>query len=132
MKRNPVVLLLALLGIMTFFASGDLGGQASPAEKSLEFEVTAYCTGKITQSGARVREGMAAADPRVLPVGSTIRIEGRGNWDGVYTVTDTGKTIRGRELDLYLRDCDEAQEFGRRPMRVRVIRLGWDPEATPE
>jgi 3D (Asp-Asp-Asp) domain-containing protein len=96
------------------------------------FSVTAYCTGRITQSGARVKPGMAAADPRVLPVGSTIRVDGQGRaYDGVYTVTDTGRAIKGRELDLYLADCDEAEQFGRRTMSVAVIRRGWDPAALP-
>jgi 3D (Asp-Asp-Asp) domain-containing protein len=97
-----------------------------------EFSVTAYCTGRVTQSGARVRAGMAAADPRVLPVGSTIRIDGRGRaYDGIYTVTDTGREIKGRELDLYIDDCAEAEQFGRKTMIVAVIRRGWNPAATP-
>jgi 3D (Asp-Asp-Asp) domain-containing protein len=103
-----------------------------PTGRLREFSVTAYCTGTVTQSGARVKAGMAAADPRVLPVGSTIRVDGQGRaYDGIYTVTDTGREIKGRELDLYLDDCDEAQQFGRRAMRVAVIRRGWDPAATP-
>jgi 3D (Asp-Asp-Asp) domain-containing protein len=103
-----------------------------PAGELREFSVTAYCTGTVTQSGARVKAGMAAADPRVLPVGSTVRVDGQGRaYDGIYTVTDTGREIKGRELDLYLDDCTEAQQFGRRAMRVAVIRRGWDPAATP-
>jgi 3D (Asp-Asp-Asp) domain-containing protein len=103
-----------------------------PTGRLREFSVTAYCTGTVTQSGARVKAGMAAADPRVLPVGSTVRVDGQGRaYDGIYTVTDTGREIKGRELDLYLDDCAEAQQFGRRTMRVAVIRRGWDPAATP-
>ena len=37
---------------------------AVPARQLREFSVTAYCTGRVTQSGARVKPGMAAADPR--------------------------------------------------------------------
>ena len=111
-------------------ASG--AGTVVPTGRLRAFSVTAYCTGKVTQSGARVRPGMAAADPRVLPVGSTIRVDGQGKaYDGIYTVTDTGREIRGRELDLYIDNCPEAEQFGRRSMRVAVIRLGWDPTATP-
>jgi 3D (Asp-Asp-Asp) domain-containing protein len=73
---------------------------------------------------------MAAADPAVLPLGSVIRVDGQGRaYDGVYTVMDTGASVRGRELDLYLDDCREAVRFGRREMQVRVIRRGWDPGA---
>ena len=46
-------------------------------------------------------------------------------------MTDTGREIKGRELDLYLGSCDEAEQFGRRTMQVAVIRRGWDPKATP-
>ena len=38
------------------------------------FEATAYCRGEITAAGVAVRAGMAAADPKVLPMGSTIQI----------------------------------------------------------
>jgi 3D (Asp-Asp-Asp) domain-containing protein len=104
-----------------------------PTGQLREFSVTAYCTGTVTQSGARVKAGMAAADPRVLPVGSTVRVDGQGRaYDGIYTVTDTGREIKGRELDLFLDNCDEAVKFGRKTMRVAVIRRGWDPAATPD
>jgi 3D (Asp-Asp-Asp) domain-containing protein len=105
---------------------------AVPAKPLPAFSVTAYCTGRVTQSGARVKPGMAAADPRVLPAGSTLRVDGQGKaYDGIYTVTDTGREIKGRELDLYLLDCAETEQFGRRTMAVAVIRRGWDPKATP-
>jgi 3D (Asp-Asp-Asp) domain-containing protein len=114
-------------------AQDSAGGAPTVAvSRERPFSVTAYCTGRITQSGARVRPGMAAADPRVLPVGSTVRVDGQGRaYDGVYTVTDTGRAIKGRELDLYLSNCDEAEQFGRRTMSVAVIRRGWDPAALP-
>ena len=113
-------------------ADAQAPAAAVPTGRLREFSVTAYCTGTVTQSGARVKAGMAAADPRVLPVGSTVRIDGQGKaYDGIYTVTDTGREIKGRELDLYLDSCAEAKQFGRRAMEVAVIRRGWDPAATP-
>ena len=114
------------LALVVTAACADLRGQSSSGGDEVEFEVTAYCSGTITKSGARVREGMAAADPRVLPVGSTVEVSG-SDWDGIYTVMDTGGKVRGRHLDLYLQDCDEARQLGRRTMGVRVIRRGWDP-----
>ena len=129
--------LLGAWGCKTAPADGQedaATGEATvvPTGRLREFSVTAYCTGTVTQSGARVKAGMVAADPRVLPVGSTVRVDGQGRaYDGIYTVTDTGREIKGRELDLYLDDCREAQQFGRRTMRVAVIRRGWDPAATP-
>jgi 3D (Asp-Asp-Asp) domain-containing protein len=139
-RVSRIAVALAALLLCAACGSADHGGAAAlaagapvvAAGRERPFSVTAYCTGRITQSGARVKPGMAAADPRVLPVGSTIRVDGQGRaYDGVYTVTDTGRAIKGRELDLYLSKCDEAEQFGRRTMSVAVIRRGWDPTALP-
>jgi 3D (Asp-Asp-Asp) domain-containing protein len=89
----------------------------------VSFTVTAYCTGKTTAAGTRVSEGVVAADPRVLPLGTVIRLAGLdGRYNGTYTVMDTGPKVRGRRLDLYLRDCTEAVRFGRRSGRVSIAR----------
>jgi len=118
-------------GLLVFagLVAAGLRGQPDDAGEDGAFEITAYCTRGTTTSGARVREGMAAADPRVLPLGSTIHVEGSGEWDGIYTVMDTGAAVRGRIVDVYLRDCDEALELGRRTARVTIIRRGWAPDA---
>jgi hypothetical protein len=50
--------------------------------------------------------------------------------DVVYTVMDTGPAVKGRLLDLYVWSCHEALAFGRRPVQVTVLRLGWDPRAS--
>ena len=89
----------------------------------MSFTVTAYCAGTTTAAGTRVAEGVVAADPRVLPLGTVIRLAGLdGRYNGTYTVMDTGPKVRGRHLDLYLRDCAEAVRFGRRSGRVSVAR----------
>jgi 3D (Asp-Asp-Asp) domain-containing protein len=88
------------------------------------FTATAYCTGTVTATGARPREQMTvAADPAVLPMGSRIRLSGLDRrYNRVYTVMDTGSKIRGRRIDLYMRNCREAIAFGRRAARVSVLR----------
>jgi len=99
--------------------------------RTVRFQVTAYCKGTTTASGVRVRAGMAAADPKVLPLGSVIRIEGvPDKYEGIYTVLDTGPAVQGRTLDIYMWSCYEALDFGRRPAAVTVLRLGWDPETS--
>src|SRR5690349_9483695 len=40
----------------------------------LRFSATAYCKGTTTASGVRVRTGVAAADPQLLPVGSVVNV----------------------------------------------------------
>jgi 3D (Asp-Asp-Asp) domain-containing protein len=97
----------------------------------LRFTSTAYCKGTTTASGAAVRSGIAAADPDLLPVGSVIQIDSLGaRYNGIYTVMDTGPKVQGRHIDLYIWSCHEALAFGRRPISLNVLRLGWNPRAS--
>jgi hypothetical protein len=78
-----------------------------------------------------VRTGIAAADAKLLPVGSVLNIAaGDNRYNGVYTVMDTGPKVQGRLLDLYMWSCHEALRFGRRQVQITVLRLGWDPKAS--
>lgn len=88
------------------------------------FEATAYCDTGFTASGVWVREGIVAADPRVLPLGSLIDIEVDGESLERYEVMDTGGKVKGYIIDIWLPSCDEAVAFGRRKVRVRVRRKG--------
>jgi 3D (Asp-Asp-Asp) domain-containing protein len=102
----------------------------SPGAK-LRFTATAYCKGQTTASGVQVRSGIAAADPGLLPVGSVVQIDSLGErYNGIYTVMDTGPKVQGRHVDLYMWSCYEALDFGRKPIRLTVLRLGWNPKAS--
>lgn len=91
----------------------------------LQVEATAYCTEGETASGIQTRRGIVAADPRVLPLGSRIRVEGVGRRHSrTYDVEDTGRLVKGRTIDIFMADCDAAKEFGRQPARVRVLHVG--------
>jgi 3D (Asp-Asp-Asp) domain-containing protein len=97
----------------------------------LAFSATAYCKGLQTTSGVAVQTGIAAADPELLPVGSVVEMDSLpGRYNGIYTVLDTGPSVQGRQVDLYMWNCNEALQFGRRPAHVTVLRLGWNPRAT--
>jgi 3D (Asp-Asp-Asp) domain-containing protein len=97
----------------------------------LRFHATAYCKGTTTASGTAVRTGIAAADPLLLPVGSVIQIESLSpRYNGIYTVMDTGPAVQGREIDIYMWNCNEALAFGRRSIAINVLRLGWNPKAS--
>jgi 3D (Asp-Asp-Asp) domain-containing protein len=97
----------------------------------LQFAATAYCKGDVTASGVAPRTGIAAADPDLLPVGSVIQVASdERHYSGIYTIMDTGPMVVGRHLDIYMWDCNEALRFGRQPVHVTVLRLGWNPRAT--
>ena len=97
----------------------------------LAFSATAYCKGITTASGATVQTGVAASDPTLLPVGSVVQIDSLPTrYNGIYTVLDTGPAVQGRLVDLYMWSCYEALAFGRKPIHLTVLRLGWSPRAT--
>jgi 3D (Asp-Asp-Asp) domain-containing protein len=97
----------------------------------LTYSATAYCKGITTTSGVAVQTGVAAADPELLPVGSVVDIDGLPQkYNGIYTILDTGPAVQGRQVDVYMWNCNEALAFGRRPIHVTVLRLGWNPRAT--
>jgi 3D (Asp-Asp-Asp) domain-containing protein len=120
---------LALIGAILLLLAVVCFGQGLPAA----WEATAYCKGTHTFTGLRVKRGMAAGDPAVLPLGSVIEVEtGHPQWDGIYSIQDTGPTVKGRHVDLYFWSCYEALEFGRRSVTVRVLRRGWTPNQPDE
>jgi 3D (Asp-Asp-Asp) domain-containing protein len=92
------------------------------------FVATAYCVKGPTFSGLQVRSGMIAADPRVLPIGSIVRVIA-GDRSGIYSVLDTGPLVSGRRIDIFMPDYSDARKFGRRKVEIQVIRYGWNPTA---
>lgn len=104
----------------------------SPAPGArVSFTATAYCKGTMTASGVNVRTGIAAADPDLLPVGSVVQVDRLGDrYNGIYTIMDTGPSVQGRHIDIYMWNCNEALALGRRDAAITVLRLGWNPRAT--
>jgi len=87
------------------------------------YTATAYCFAGRTASGRTVSRGLIAADPRILPLGSRVRIEA-GQYSGEYTVADTGGAVRGRRIDVWVPNGREAMRFGRRQVRLTIISYG--------
>lgn len=107
-----------LCALLTVPAMVDATRKA-PRVKTMRLAATAYCLSGKTRSGERTRAGTVAADPRVLPIGTVLRIR---RHRGVYTVLDTGSGVKGRELDIYMPSCRKARAFGRRAVRVEIVR----------
>jgi 3D (Asp-Asp-Asp) domain-containing protein len=110
----------------------ELEATAAPKPGArLRFTATAYCKGTTTASGVNVRTGIAAADPDLLPVGSVIQVDRlEDRYNGIYTIMDTGPSVQGRHVDIYMWSCNEALALGRRETLVTVLRLGWNPRAS--
>jgi len=142
--RKTIVTVVAAVGFVWFYEATipdsdyadrlvrlhDPTALPSPGAR-LTFTATAYCKGFVTSSGVAAQSGIAAADPELLPVGSVVEIGSLSpRHNGIYTVLDTGPSVQGRVVDLYMWNCNEALAFGRRAVRLTVLRLGWNPRAT--
>src|SRR5262245_8031440 len=92
-----------------------------PEAKRMQFEATAYSIEGRTAQGTQTHHGIVAADPKRLPLGTRIRISDAGRYSGEYVVRDTGRTIKGREIDIYLANDAEAKRFGRKSVTVQIL-----------
>jgi len=99
-------------------------GPNGPASRVMVFTATAYALDGKTALGTIARKGIVAADPKVLPLGSRIRISGAGKHSGEYVVEDTGPKVNGRKIDIKMDSAVEAKEFGQRKVRVEVLSYG--------
>ena len=91
-----------------------------------EFTATYYCceryphicgTGDgLTATGAAVEPGIVAVDPKVIPLGSTVVIDGTE-----YLAADTGGLIRGQRVDIAVPTHAEALALGVREVEVWVM-----------
>jgi 3D (Asp-Asp-Asp) domain-containing protein len=84
------------------------------------YVATAYSLRGRTASGRMVSKGLIAADPRLLPLGSRVRLDA-GGYSGEYVVADTGGAIHGRRIDIWTPSSAEAMRFGRRTVKLTVL-----------
>jgi 3D (Asp-Asp-Asp) domain-containing protein len=92
--------------------------------KVLTLEATAYDPSPgsnggrgLTASGTRAGYGQVAVDPRVIPLGSLLFIEGYG----FALASDTGGAIKGNRIDLCYNSRGTCTAFGRRKVKVHVF-----------
>ena len=71
----------------------------------------------ITKSGTIVCRGIVSTDPRVIPLGTKLHIEGYGE----ATALDVGGAIKGNKIDIYMETKKEAMEFGKRDVKVFIL-----------
>ncbi len=89
-----------------------------------DFIATAYSIKNYTACGVMAAPGIVAADPKVIPLGSIIKVIA-GKYSGIYRVLDTGPGIRGKRLDIYVNCRSEAISFGKQRVQIEVLRYGW-------
>ncbi|MCA1645543.1 MAG: LysM peptidoglycan-binding domain-containing protein [Chloroflexi bacterium] len=87
-------------------------------------KVTGYALGAgavstHTASGTATHWGTVAADTRLYPFGTRLRIEGLG--DTVFVVEDTGSAVRGNVFDVWFADAASARQLGARTREVTIL-----------
>jgi 3D (Asp-Asp-Asp) domain-containing protein len=98
----------------------------SSGDKNLgNFKISAYChcskcCGKsngITATGTKVQANRTiAVDPKVIPLGTKVIIDGR-----TYIAEDTGGHIKGNRIDMYFPTHQEAINWGIKYKNVSII-----------
>lgn len=71
-----------------------------------------------TATGMRAAYGVVAVDPRVIPLGTHVYVEGYG----FAIAADTGGAIKGNRIDLCMPTDRECRIFGRRPVKVHILK----------
>ncbi|MGG0484150.1 LysM peptidoglycan-binding domain-containing protein [Priestia aryabhattai] len=84
---------------------------------------TAYCAGcsGITATGIDLRSNpnrkVIAVDPRVIPLGSRVYVEGYGE----AIAGDTGGAIKGTRVDLFMASQSSALNWGRKTVKIQIL-----------
>lgn len=84
---------------------------------------TASCAGcsGITATGINLKANpgmkVIAVDPKVIPLGSKVWVEGYG-----YAIAgDTGGAIKGNKIDVFVASKSDAYAWGRKKVRIKVL-----------
>jgi 3D (Asp-Asp-Asp) domain-containing protein len=96
-------------------------------KKVITLEATAYYPGPedtwpyasgTTASGLKAGYGVVAVDPRVIKLKTLLYVEGYG----FAIAADKGGAIKGKKIDLCFDTYEQAVQFGRKNVKVYVLR----------
>lgn len=75
----------------------------------------------LTAMGTKLRHGVIAVDPRVIPLGTKVYITYPDGTPWGYGIAeDTGGAIKGNKIDIFM-SSDLTWSFGRRQMKVYIV-----------
>ena len=119
---------LAIVGILVFLSIPKYesmtithdGFNIVTQAKELKVEATAYCGDEVTSLGIKPTPYRTiAVDPKVIPYGSIVYIP---EYKALFRAEDTGSAIKGKRIDIFLLNEDECKEFGRKNIRIYVLK----------
>ncbi len=107
-------------------ASAPASAPATGSGKTLTMRATAYtaycegCSG-ITANGTDIRSNpnlkVIAVDPRVIPLGTKVWVEGYGE----AIAADTGGAIKGNKIDVFIPTEGQALQWGVKHVTVKIL-----------
>lgn len=131
-KSKPVkeIIVLGTSNVYTPSRGGDIRYTKKMKVRATAYTADLNCTGKgpndpglgITCTGKRaVRNpdgcSTIAVDPRVIPLGTKLYVEGYG-----YAIADdTGGAIKGKVIDLYYDSSNESWDWGSRNVNIYIM-----------
>lgn len=133
-SANPLDKIVEIGTVLNYKTSR---GDTLRFSKAIDMKATSYTasfkdTGKqpgesgfgITATGARVRKGIIAVDPRVIPLGTRVYVEvpGKAADYGYAVAADTGSAIKGNKIDVYLDSNSAVESWGVRSVKVYILK----------
>ena len=94
--------------------------------RAIQAIATAYCPCKLccgenadgyTYTGVPARRGVIAVDPRVIPLGTRVYVDGYG----FAVAADIGSAIKGNRIDVCYDTHQEALKWGVRTVKVYIL-----------
>lgn len=96
-------------------------GRVMTVESSAYTANCAGCSG-VTSQGINLKENpdakVISVDPSVIPLGSKVYVEGYGT----AIAGDTGGAIKGKKIDVFFPEREQALQWGRKNVTVKVIK----------
>lgn len=92
-------------------------GAALAAGRTIAVTATGYSLPGFTATGLPVGWGVAAVDPRVIPLGTRMIVPGYGE----AIAADTGSAIQGTVIDLWFPTAAQAFAWGTRTVTITLL-----------
>ncbi|EAA0346939.1 DUF348 domain-containing protein [Listeria monocytogenes] len=107
--------------VSTSSATSSSASSTPSGGKTYKMESTAYSGGGTTAYGINLSANpglkVIAVDPRIIPLGSKVWVEGYGE----AIAGDTGGAIKGNIVDVYFPNESQCYSWGRRMVTVKVL-----------
>ena len=102
----------------------SLQAQLAKAKRVFTVRSTAYTSDprenggwNITAIGTKIRRGVIAVDPRVIPLRTRVYVEGYG----FATAEDTGGAIKGNKIDVVMDTNAQSRNWGVRNVKIYIL-----------